>query len=463
MIRHEACVVPSISVGAAGKSSQTMASSSSKASHFMSLHATDLTERGSLGIDHRAIVWCHSLLDLVRSMIWELDVVGRKAKLSSTERQARILRLIGFKQQQFKNPRQELTADTFKYDGRMQQTFGRMKTVAMYSAMLYNLPILVAIYTMILIFHRSLSFVVEPHDASIWTRHAMRIIAVFGVARVFIDVRWEVISIWIFVANTIAFLIQAAVSILIQSRCGRWHGRILVQVCVCGATSITIWQTVVHCLRRFVKEKHLQSVNLATSFWLICWCIFLVLFPFIATACSSADSPAPSVIDRQPPKDDDRTEKQQRIARIPQLSSTATLASMMVIIGPCLLAGKVAVTLAYGKNDGSSAAFIPMDLWVSTLHQCVPSMVCCILPQVRRNAVTDTTSMTKASDSSRRTTAAKILTMLIPILVAPFLLQRGMGFRLVLGLHACCAMEIIASWPWRMGGVGSGLDKEKEY
>jgi hypothetical protein len=47
--------------------------------------------KGALGMDHRAIVWCHALLHVVRKVIWVLAVSEEEAVAKRLDQVQRVL------------------------------------------------------------------------------------------------------------------------------------------------------------------------------------------------------------------------------------------------------------------------------------------------------------------------------------------------------------------------------------
>ena len=92
-----------------------------------------------LGMDHRAIVWCHQLLEEVRKVLWVLTA----ASWGTTEQRLdKVRKAVG-------------TADVLDYPGNLREMnrglevmFGHWQAIFMEASMLYNLPYLLALYAL---------------------------------------------------------------------------------------------------------------------------------------------------------------------------------------------------------------------------------------------------------------------------------------------------------------------------
>jgi hypothetical protein len=147
---------------------------------------TKLIRRGNLGMDHQAIVWCHGVLSVVRKLIWVLSV-AEDLPIKERRHRSKLQLLGGFGSTASNSPNysdivQEVqarsqvslficcrriligvvtslsffqleTASCFGCLDCFQAHFGYWKMVCMEAAMLYNLPLLVALFGVIGSFH----------------------------------------------------------------------------------------------------------------------------------------------------------------------------------------------------------------------------------------------------------------------------------------------------------------------
>jgi hypothetical protein len=60
---------------------------------------------GSLGMDHRAIVWCHSLLHVVRRVIWTLSISENEVV---DERLNRVQHILGQEREAYQEHLQDM-------------------------------------------------------------------------------------------------------------------------------------------------------------------------------------------------------------------------------------------------------------------------------------------------------------------------------------------------------------------
>lgn len=97
--------------------------------------STTLVKSGVLGMDHRAIVWCHGLLDQVRKILWI-----QSQELTPQDQQHRILEMLG--------PVDYDHALT-EMKSHLSSQYGKWTTLAIESAMLYYLPILYGMYALV--------------------------------------------------------------------------------------------------------------------------------------------------------------------------------------------------------------------------------------------------------------------------------------------------------------------------
>jgi pimeloyl-ACP methyl ester carboxylesterase len=150
--------------GAGRGASTTM---SIQASHFQKItpqkdqqqHLSSLlSSSSSLGVDHRAIVWCHQLLTNVRSIVKILATATTTTTSTSIGGESSSARVM---MEQIFQPFNDLgnvtdtyystsyREDTQMLYQRLQQQHGRWVATSMESSMLYNLPLLFAMYVVI--------------------------------------------------------------------------------------------------------------------------------------------------------------------------------------------------------------------------------------------------------------------------------------------------------------------------
>eukprot|EP00536_Pseudo-nitzschia_multiseries_P003128 jgi/Psemu1/284211/fgenesh1_pg.44_\ len=100
-----------------------------------------------LGMDHRAIVWCHQLLERVRGILWTLIVTspagGNRHRLESVNEFLRKADNVGG------NHEQSFARDAEQLSDGLIARFGRLSAMGMEASMLYNLPYLLALYTVL--------------------------------------------------------------------------------------------------------------------------------------------------------------------------------------------------------------------------------------------------------------------------------------------------------------------------
>lgn len=88
-----------------------------------------------LGMDHRAIVWCHQLLEEVREILWVLVAFSDS---TVPERLEKIKMVVGNKQ--------DYVSDLIRTKKWSVEGFGSIPAICMESSMIYNLPYLLALY-----------------------------------------------------------------------------------------------------------------------------------------------------------------------------------------------------------------------------------------------------------------------------------------------------------------------------
>lgn len=127
---HEMPVrVISISGGIRDEMIDPFAARSSNSHHSLQASSQLFKNRPtSLGMDHRAIVWCHEVLSNVRSMIWKL---------------------VNNEDPHQDHAQQDYEQETRRLYDAWQQQYGYLSVAAMESSMLYNLPILFGMYVIL--------------------------------------------------------------------------------------------------------------------------------------------------------------------------------------------------------------------------------------------------------------------------------------------------------------------------
>ena len=108
-----------------------------------------------LGMDHRAIVWCHQVLGDVRKILWTLIINDH---LSVQERREQIETLLGIEQRNSNDHSSSSSSYSYSEDvltlhETMRQSYGRWYALCMESSMLYNLPHLFSLFVMIASIH----------------------------------------------------------------------------------------------------------------------------------------------------------------------------------------------------------------------------------------------------------------------------------------------------------------------
>jgi pimeloyl-ACP methyl ester carboxylesterase len=113
-----------------------------------------------LGMDHRAIVWCHQVLDDVRKILWTL-VTTTNDHLSVSDRREKVERLLGIQRMTY-----SYSNDVHTLYETMRHTYGRWYAVCMESSMLYNLPYVFSLFVVIASIHAH----IDPFHKTILTK-----------------------------------------------------------------------------------------------------------------------------------------------------------------------------------------------------------------------------------------------------------------------------------------------------
>lgn len=101
------------------------------------------SERLLLGMDHRAIVWCHQILHQVRKVIWTLAASDH---LPVQERRSKVLASLSLNSDWNEGM---YTDEVERLDGTLTKRLGWWKALCTKSSVLYNLPLLLALYGLI--------------------------------------------------------------------------------------------------------------------------------------------------------------------------------------------------------------------------------------------------------------------------------------------------------------------------
>jgi len=100
-----------------------------------------------LGMDHRAIVWCHQLLERVRGILWILIVntpsLGNPHRLETVTEYLRGDEYVDVAHDQ------SFARDTAELTNGLMARFGRLSATCMEASMIYNLPCLLALYAVL--------------------------------------------------------------------------------------------------------------------------------------------------------------------------------------------------------------------------------------------------------------------------------------------------------------------------
>jgi len=194
------------------------------ATHLM--NPTSPTSSSKLGMDHRAIAWCHQVLDDVRNVIWAMvsssssSTTTTTVTNTATERLERIRTALklenthvdssgskkGYNDNNF--VRDEATMRTA-----LRRKFGQLTAVCMEASMLYNLPYLLGLFLVIC----GLQF------SSIPSFQAILVTMSVGVIFSDVAVPWTATILLTFVANAVNILLTVGfryVSRLFRSRQG---------------------------------------------------------------------------------------------------------------------------------------------------------------------------------------------------------------------------------------------------
>eukprot|EP00934_Nitzschia_sp_Nitz4_P005572 Nitzschia sp. Nitz4//scaffold209_size42451//37200//39594//NITZ4_007364-RA/size42451-snap-gene-0.47-mRNA-1//1//CDS//3329541718//5562//frame0 len=119
----------------------------SRAPNAVSYLATSIVDENRLGMDHRAVVWCYGLLDKVRSVIWTLMKCTRQEDLSSCR--SDVSNLLGHSSyvNEMAAMKQELESQS-----------GVLGAICIDAAMIYHLPVLYGLYTLVAALNYALEF-----------------------------------------------------------------------------------------------------------------------------------------------------------------------------------------------------------------------------------------------------------------------------------------------------------------
>ena len=129
--------------------------------NYKSATATTTTTTGEtlsrlplLGMDHRAIVWCHQLLEEVRNVLWVLMVPSKG--MTQDQLLDRVRNAVGVGNVSVDGKENEHEHEHFDYSKSLQEIknglavrFGTWQAVCMESSMIYNLPYLLALYALL--------------------------------------------------------------------------------------------------------------------------------------------------------------------------------------------------------------------------------------------------------------------------------------------------------------------------
>ena len=147
-------------------------------------------ERSSgLGMDHRAIVWCHQLLQEVRQILWVLVASSEK---TAQERLENVKVALGTESEIVDYPK-----DLNEMKKGLSDSFGSFQALCMEASMIYNLPYLLALYALLVGFR--CARVTTSHRAS----SMLPVLATILVGWIFrSDLGWLSTLILVLVANS---------------------------------------------------------------------------------------------------------------------------------------------------------------------------------------------------------------------------------------------------------------------
>ena len=113
-----------------------------------------LSQSPLLGMDHRAIVWCHQLLKEVRSVIWVL--MASSEGMTQEQLLDRVRKAVGVGNISVDGKDNEHEHENFDYSSSLKEIknglsvrFGSWQAVCMESSMIYNLPYLLSLYALL--------------------------------------------------------------------------------------------------------------------------------------------------------------------------------------------------------------------------------------------------------------------------------------------------------------------------
>lgn len=102
----------------------------------------------NFGVDHKAIVWCHGLLSVIREMIYTMAVSS-----SSSETLEGILHLLNEKTSRHKRLSCDFTCAYKNSEKTLEESFGSFGAFAIRTSMIYNMKSFVALYAIQVLIH----------------------------------------------------------------------------------------------------------------------------------------------------------------------------------------------------------------------------------------------------------------------------------------------------------------------
>ncbi|CAB9525191.1 GPI inositol-deacylase [Seminavis robusta] len=388
--------------------------------------ATDKVQPPTLGMDHRAIVWCHNLLSVVREVFYTL--VQQRDNKEPQERIAAVQEYLGLQTTTNDKEGYSFQESLEEHQSVFMQHYGYGATIAMESAMLYHLEVLVGLFVVLGCFQCAgigCLYLGHPNPTIQWRMQVVPLLATICLAaRTNYQLHWLSLVVLTLVANTVLWGLQWILAVALArlprtatplsktaSRI-RWF-----------ALGIFFLLFGLQCVGKLFAWKTRLSIGLLFAVY------FATMASAVAFAASSRRTNPPTFVLR-----DD--------ARLVAFAATFFLAC------PCLVAGKFMALIATIGNEGIVPTDIPEEYLPDTgLGDLTTKLLLPIVMRLGWMHVVQKRPESSATDEKRVVPPsfldfARALLMTLAILsYARSLFQIGQGYRAGDLLVAICWLE----------------------